>query len=214
MSRHPGPVGRYRSRQSGRPSGPIGLLFGRLMPRDTASANDRAVDLLDLHVPSTVLELGYGQGRTVELLLAQGHRVLGADASGTMAAQASRRNRGAVADGRAQLVHGDGTALPFGDQTADAALTVHTVYFIADLAPVLGEVRRVLRPGGRLVVACRTADDPVPAWMDPDVYRVRPAGELLELLVAAGFDDVERHRERDAHATNWFTAAVRAGMLA
>lgn len=208
MSTRPGLVGRYRSRQSGLPSGPVGRLFGRLMPRDTATANDHAIELLDVAPGATVLELGFGQGRTVQRLVERGCRVIGADASATMVAQATTRNRAACRDGRARLVHGDGATLPFADGSADAALTVHTVYFVPDLAPVLVEIRRVLRPGGCLVIAARTADDPIPAWMDPAVYRIRTAAQLDEALTAAGFVAVERRPERDPHGTNWVLATA------
>ena len=48
----PGAWARFRSRQSGCPSGPVGRLFGRLMVPTTAPANDAAIDALDLATPS------------------------------------------------------------------------------------------------------------------------------------------------------------------
>ena len=44
------------------------------------------------------------------------------------------------------------------------------------------ETARVLRPGSTLVIGCRTSDTPVPAWMDPDVYRVPTAAEVISTL--------------------------------
>ncbi len=92
----PGIVGRFRSRQSGHPSGLIGRIFGRVMVRDTADANDRAVQLLALDRPTTVVEVGFGQGGTVGLLVERGYRVLGVDSSLTMVRQAVARNPGGV----------------------------------------------------------------------------------------------------------------------
>jgi len=183
----PGIIGRYRSRQSGHPHGLVGRIFGRAMVKDTAAANDRAIELLHLTTPQAVLDVGFGQGRTAALLLARGHRVLGVDPSPTMVRQATARNRTACRAGRADLRLGDGTSLPFPDHTADAAITVHTIYFMADPAASFAEIARVLRPGGVLVVACRTSDDGIPAWFDPDVYTVRAAGEITDLLQTAGF---------------------------
>ena len=65
----PGSMARFRSRQSGHPTGLVGRIFGRAMVKDTADANDRALAVLDLTAPSTVLEVGFGQGRTVAVLL-------------------------------------------------------------------------------------------------------------------------------------------------
>ena len=114
------------------------------------------------------------------LLLERGYRVLGVDSSKTMVRQAVRRNRAASTEGRAVLRHGDGVTIPFPDGVADAALSVHTVYFMPDLAATLTDLARVLRPGGLLVIACRTSDTPVPAWMDPAVYQVPTASHLID----------------------------------
>ena len=93
---------------------------------------------------------------------------------------------------------------------ADAALSVHTVYFMPDLAATLTDLARVLRPGGLLVLACRTSDAPVPGWMDPAVYQVPTASHLIGLLNSAGYEGVDRQVvEGDPEALHLFTA--RAG---
>ena len=123
----PGFVGRLRSRQAGHPSGLLGRIVGRLMVTDTADTNDRALAKLDLTQPRTVLDVGFGQGRTVAVLVRAGHRVLGVDPSPTMVKQATARNRAACRDGRATLRHGDGITIPFPDDSADAAITAVAV---------------------------------------------------------------------------------------
>jgi SAM-dependent methyltransferase len=187
----PGAIARLRSRQSGLPTGLLGRFFGRAMESATAPANNRALAALDLSEPRTVLEVGFGQGRTVAELVRLGHRVLGVDASPTMVTQAAARNRTASRDGHVTLLHGDGTSIPFPDDSADAALTVHTIYFVPDPAATLADIARVVRPGGRLVIGCRTSDTATPAWMDPDVYRIRSTAEIITMLRAAGFARVE-----------------------
>jgi SAM-dependent methyltransferase len=144
----PGLIARIRSRQSGHPTGLVGRIFGRAMVKDTADANDRALELLDLTGPRTVLEVGFGQGRTAAVLLGAGHHVLGADPSLTMVNQATARNRDACREGRADLRHSDGITIPFPAGAADAAFTVHTIYFMPDPAWTFADIARVLRPGG------------------------------------------------------------------
>jgi ubiquinone/menaquinone biosynthesis C-methylase UbiE len=177
------------------------------MVRDTADANDHAVARLDLQPSSTVLEVGFGQGRTVAVILDRGHRVLGVDASATMVSQATARNRTACRGGRARLLLGDGVTVPFDDDSADAAFTVHTVYFMPNPRATFGEIARVLRPRAALVVACRTSDTPLPAWMDPAVYRIPTAAHLTDALHAAGFADVGHDRiDAGTHDLYLFTA--------
>lgn len=209
ISTRPGVIGRLRSRQSGLPSGPLGRIFGRAMEGTTADHNDQALALLDLNQPRTVLDIGFGQGRTAAVLVERGHRVLGVDASLTMVKQATARNRAACRDGRATLRHGDGITIPFPDKHADAAITVHTIYFMPNPAATFIDIARVLRPGGTLVVACRTSDTPTPAWMDPDIYRVPTANHVKATLVAAGFVQVEHHTVEAAdHDLHLFAARL------
>jgi arsenite methyltransferase len=209
----PGAIARFRSRQSGHPSGVVGRIFGRAMVKDTADANDRTLALLHLTEPCTVLEVGFGQGRTVEVLLDAGHHVLGADPSPTMVRQANSRNRVARRNGRATLRQSDGIAIPFADRTADVAFSVHTVYFMPDPVGTFTDIARVLRPGGTLVVGCRTADTQPPAWMDPDVYRLPTAAHLTAMLTTAGFSRVDHHLADTAGYTLHLFAAHLANAM-
>ncbi len=199
----PGAIGRVRSRQAGLPTGTLGRIIGRVMVKDTAEANDRAIAALNLTAPITVLEIGFGQGRTVQHLVAAGHTVLGVDASATMVRQATARNRRATTAAQATLRLGDGSTLPFDSNAADAALCVHTIYFLPDLAATLHELARVLRSHGQLVLACRLADDPMPAWMDPTVYSIPTYAALQHLLDDAGFELIDHQPGTTSnHATH------------
>ncbi len=118
--------------------------------RETAAVNDVAIDLLDAKAGERVVEIGCGPGRALGWLAAEGATVCGVDVSPAMLAAARRRNAHLVAEGRLELLLGDGTNLPLNDDSADAVLGVHTIYFWPDPATTLAEVARVLRPGGRL----------------------------------------------------------------
>ena len=58
---------------------------------------------------------------------------------------------GRIEAGRLELVRGDFASLPFADKIVDAILAVNVVYFMKSSAAVR-EARRVLRPGGRIVL--------------------------------------------------------------
>jgi arsenite methyltransferase len=204
-----GLVNRIRSQQAGHPSGPLGRLIGKLMIKSTSASNDRALELLDLKESQTVLEVGFGQGRTTEIVLNQGHRVLGIEVSVTMLRQATARNRKACRDGRAKLVTGGGKLIPFDENTADAAFSAHTIYFMDDPQLTLAEIVRVLRPGARFVLASRTGDIEMPAWMDPNIYRIPTSAAIVDMFTAAGFVKVVRHDDEDPeHVVHWFAGVV------
>ena len=202
----PGPLGRLRSRQAGRPSGLLGRVMGRAMVKDTAVPNDAAIEMLDVPAGSTVLDVGFGQGRTIQRLVRAGYELVGVEVSPTMLSQATARNRTACRDGRARLVLGDGVTLPLEDDSVDGAITVHTVYFMPDPARTIRELSRVLRPDALLVMACRVGEDAMPGWMDPGVYRIPTSDEITEMLESAGFRDVARTSRPDvSDHTHWFS---------
>lgn len=93
-----------------------------------------------------ILDAGCGTGRNMEGLLGAGARVVGIDFSAGML-EVARRTRPeaslAVADLQALL--------PFVDACFDAALCALVGEHLADLLLTLSELRRVLKPGGRLV---------------------------------------------------------------
>lgn len=95
-----------------------------------------------------VLELGFGTGH-VQLALARRPAVAGLDASPQMTAiTAARLRRGGAAP---RLVRGHAQALPFADTGFDTVLATFPSEYLLDAA-TQAEIRRILAPGGRLVV--------------------------------------------------------------
>jgi SAM-dependent methyltransferase len=95
------------------------------------------------------LDVGCGTGALASRLAAAGYDMTGADPSEGMLAVLRERAPGVAA------VRATGTALPFADATFDLVLSVATLHHIADPGDVratLGEMVRVARPGGRILV--------------------------------------------------------------
>jgi ubiquinone/menaquinone biosynthesis C-methylase UbiE len=111
-----------------------------------------AVAVAEVESGAEVLDCPCGFARHAIVLAGAGYRVTGLDRSETQLAEAERR-RGAAEWPR--LVRGDYRELPFGDATFDAVLNLFSSlgYLERDQdVGVLGEFRRVLRPGGALVL--------------------------------------------------------------
>ncbi|MGY1711737.1 methyltransferase domain-containing protein [Geodermatophilus sp. SYSU D00758] len=100
-----------------------------------------------------VLEVGCGHGVLVSLLVAAGAEVVAVDRSATMTAAAARRNRAAIDAGAVRLLTAPLVDAELPPGAVDAVVAVDVRAFWTPPAPEWDVVRRVLVPGGRVVVA-------------------------------------------------------------
>jgi ubiquinone/menaquinone biosynthesis C-methylase UbiE len=126
--------------------------------------------LLD-HVPTPpqrILDLGCGPGvSSFELAERSGAEVLGLDFSERMIQRAQQRHVKEFAHlERLSFAHGDAADLDLPDQSVDLVTGHSFLYLVHDRPAVLGEIRRVLRPGGSLVLMEPHAHGTLPsaAW--------------------------------------------------
>lgn len=148
-------------------------------------------EILGLAQDDRVLDLGCGWGRHLALLAAAGHDVVGADLSPALLRQVptidatvdATVDPAARTSGRPPLAAADMRALPFADRTFDVVLNLATSLGLflddGDARAALGEARRVLRPGGRLLIEGMHRDDivanfaPRARWFLDDGTEVR-----------------------------------------
>ena len=121
---------------------------------------DLAARVLDLAAPAasaTIVDVGCGNGMYLAELARRGcaGRVLGVDLSHGMLTAARQRLHGAAP--AVALANADATALPLRDGVADLALAPHMLYHVPEPAQALRELRRVTRPGGRVVIVLNGA---------------------------------------------------------
>lgn len=124
-----------------------------------AEASDMAIPSIvsALEARGRVLDLCCGQGNVTEALTRAGHTVVGADFSKKMLAHARHR----VPDGA--FVTADAQALPFTDAEFDAVVCSFGLMHVPDQPKALGEIQRVLKPGGQFIMT---------SWCGPDVSPV------------------------------------------
>ena len=148
-----------------------------------------------------VADIGCGNGLYLAELARREHAgpVVGADLSPGMLHAARRRAP------KAGLVVADATALPFRDATADVTLAMHMLYHVPVPERAVRELRRITRPGGRVVVALNGGDhlgelrDIVAAALgslgrDPSsLLRERISLDQGEALLRSAFTSVTRH---------------------
>jgi SAM-dependent methyltransferase len=176
--------------QFARPTGWLGRLAGRLMAK--SDADDRwIVKLLDVQPDDRVLDVGCGPGVAVDLIAQRVSAgiVRGVDPSVVMLRQAARRNRAAIQAGRVELRRGSAASVPYPDGHFTRVCTLHTLYFWPSIEAGLREIRRVLAPGGRLVIAVRTRHEEA-GILDPSRYGYSDAQltDLESSLRRVGFE--------------------------
>ena len=141
---------------------PTGLLSRTISSRMNAVNRELyglVFQQLDLLPHTHVLELGPGNGRTSVPLfhLQPTLRYAALDYSADMVAATRRTLAKPIAQGLAEVHQGSSDAMPFADREFDVVFGVNTIYFWDDPSAHLQEVRRVLKPGGRLVTGYRDA---------------------------------------------------------
>jgi SAM-dependent methyltransferase len=154
-------IDRWISRQAARPHGLVAPLIGRWLEWENSAINEAALAVL-ASGDEAVLEVGCGPGWALARLATRNPRLLAAaDVSAAMIRRAARRTKAlrALHDaGRLLMVQAPAEALPFTSQTFDAVLAVNALYFWQPPLRGLEEIYRVLRPGGRLVLALEAAE--------------------------------------------------------
>jgi ubiquinone/menaquinone biosynthesis C-methylase UbiE len=123
------------------------------MARMNRDAAEQVIEMLDIRPDDKVLEVGFGPGVAIQLLL---HRiptgsVAGVDQSQEMVRQAAARNADALRRRRVDLRYGSVERLPFADETFDKALAINSMQAWPDARAGLREIRRVLKHGGNVL---------------------------------------------------------------
>jgi SAM-dependent methyltransferase len=142
----------------------------------------RAVASLRSPHPLRVLEVGSGAGAQLWYLEHEGHDAFGVDVSRVGARRAVER----LDDERcaARVAVADALRLPFPSRAFDAVLDVETLVYVDEChtADAWREVRRVLRPGGRLVALMFTTA--TYAWADRGAIATRVGERSLDAIGA------------------------------
>jgi SAM-dependent methyltransferase len=125
------------------------------------------VEQAALRPGEAVIDVACGTGNAALLAAARGARAVGIDSASRLVEVARERAQAEGVD--VDFREGDLVGLPVDDGSAEIVLSIFGVIFASDPAAALGEVRRVLRPGGRALIT---------AWV--------PAGPIHAMLAAMG----------------------------
>jgi len=174
-------------------------------------AQSRMLEMVALQPGERALDVACGTGLiSFRMAEAVGERgaVVGTDISGEMV-EAARRQAALRAVGNARFERADAEDLPFADASFDAAVCGLGLMYVPNPVEALGEMRRVLRPGGRAAAAvwgarrnCGWAeifpitDARVASEVCPMFFQLGTSDMLARSFEAAGFTDIRSTRLR------------------
>lgn len=121
----------------------FGVITGRAIRATMAEVNALS--------PGRILEVGVGTGIALPHYKKE-HRVTGIDLSPDMLARAEKRVKEQSLANVEALAEMDAGKLAFGDGSFDGAVAMFVMTVVPDVPAVLGEMIRVVRPGGRIVI--------------------------------------------------------------
>src|SRR5262249_6093416 len=188
----------YLARQVRKPDRWIGRPFLWIMNRTHSRLTDWGLQNVSIEKDFTILDIGCGGGRTVQKLaaIANSGFVSGVDyASGSVAVSCAKNAR-LIGEGRVEIRQGAVSELPFPERKFDLATAVETQYYWPDLEKDMREIRRVLKPGGRLAIIAETYKGGRYDQLKGTAMKLLKSAHLSvedhrELFSAAGYDEVQ-----------------------
>ena len=163
------------------------------------------IELLGLPIESRILDVPCGWGRHTRLLVEAGYDVVGSDLSPVLLAHA---------DGCPTLCGADLRSLPFAGGSFDAVINLFTSLGLfldeADDLRALGEIRRVLRKGGRFLFETMHRDEVLTDYAERDHWSL-PNG--TEVRVRRQFDPVTGISREELRWRRGRTCGVKRNVL-
>jgi SAM-dependent methyltransferase len=155
--------------------------------------------LLGLSKGDTVLDLACGPGnfsRGFARAVGPEGLVAGLDASATMLARGGEELRRSD-PGNLVLIRGDATALPFREASFDGACCFAALHLFPDPFAALDEIRRTLKPGGRIALLTSVRREITPKPLKPVLerasgMRIFEGDEIVAALEERGFTEIHR----------------------
>jgi SAM-dependent methyltransferase len=150
-----------------------------------------AAQFLESRPGLAVLDVASGAGFGLDMLGQAGARPIGVDYDAATLCDVHHQHP------RARLLRADATRLPLGDAVVDLAVSFETIEHVQDAQALVDEIRRVLKPGGRLVLSTPNRAFGPPERHTNNPFHIREfTSDELRALLRSAFDDVHLYGQR------------------
>lgn len=175
--------------QSRKPAGFWGNVMGRLMNLAHVPFYKLFLKQVPIGSGDSILDIGCGAGRSLSILaekVPQG-KVYGMDYSPEMVRMASKLNRQLISKDRVEVIQASVSTMPFEDSLFDLVVASETIHFWPDIPKDLGEVYRVIKPSGHLVIVNKYARNEKEAAKLEKYFNLHSPEDFRKALEGAGF---------------------------
>lgn len=180
------------------PTGRRGRLVAALMNKGHKPLTLWGLTHVNIEPDYVILDVGCGGGKTVNRLAQRAPlgKVFGIDYSPDMVEYSKKVNKKLVAENRVEIVEGSVDKMGFPDGFFDLVTAVETYYFWPIFSDALREIRRVLKPSGKLLLVNEMVKDGVyevkyAKTIEQTHVRLIPLEEIKNTALRVGFADVQ-----------------------
>ncbi|MBW1782457.1 MAG: class I SAM-dependent methyltransferase [Deltaproteobacteria bacterium] len=180
--------------QCRKPSGRFGRFVGRSMNLGHSKVRRWGLSHISITPDAYILDIGCGGGRTVKEIASSvpEGKVYGIDYSKDMVQLSKRVNDSLIKQNIVEILYGTVSSLPFPDNMFDLVTAFEIYYFWSDLMNDLIEVKRVLKPGGSLLMVNEVYKDDRfekrnSKWVRLLDMKIHTPDEYKNILYEAGY---------------------------
>ena len=182
----------FVANQFRKPTGLWGKLAVKMMMKGNIGAINWAIASSNIKSSDVVLEIGFGHGLSFPLIAEKTDgKIYGLDFSEDMVRMASQRNIELINQGKLDLKFGEVSQAPFANNFFDKIIAVNVIYFWKEPQKELAEIKRILKPGGRVVLYLtdKMSMEKI-SFANTSVFNKYSADEFEVILNHAGFANV------------------------
>jgi ubiquinone/menaquinone biosynthesis C-methylase UbiE len=176
------------------PTGRAGRLIAKQMNQHHEQLTLWGLTKVEIRADFVILDVGCGGGKTVSRLaqLAPQGKVFGLDYSPDMVEYSKKVNKKLIAQNRVEIVEGSVEKMGFPDDGFDLVTAFETYYFWISFPDALKEIKRVLKPGGHLLLVNEMIQDGVyevthALLIEETHVRLIPLEEIRNAVQSTGF---------------------------
>jgi SAM-dependent methyltransferase len=181
-----------------RPTGRRGRVVAALMNKGHEALTLWGLTHVNIEPDYVILDVGCGGGKTVSRLAHRAVRgkVFGIDYSADMVKYSRKMNKKLITENHVEIHEGSVEKTGFPDNFFDLVTAIETYYFWPSLPAALREIKRVLKPSGRLLLVNEMVKDGVydvenAEMIEKSQVRLVPLEEIRQIIESVGFSNVQ-----------------------